>query len=455
MTISLFSTLHVWDDHIAEVLLRRYTHLTKEKLPADLSKRLADPLMEIPLHYAARSCGQTSSDMLRNLFVMSAQCVFETLHSEQIALLNENEPNAFQPESPHATGHFLRFCGRLEQSKAPVFPLIRLAMHYASLYQLAMESGADGLVKNPLGFDKASFAKMAEEFCRRIHGAIGILPPKGAQIDLLAEAMGFENGFQQLKPCLPHHDKRSRPHGILQRATRSFVDDWLGRLEPQYGPENPEWLGALIRLRDELRVEDHAVSASSWSTIYRGFMPLLLQRPEAMDQNTYSWLKRAVSRYMPQILAHLQPQHDIPRPTRPNCPETAVWDAAVRVAAKFDAAHRAQDIVDSYSEGDDGFELSKELTRRHYWDLQRDDIDTLDEVGDRVEERAAAASWFWVQIFDYPLPFPIGSTIREGVIDGVCDYRAAYYLVKAPDAVDSDNSKTRKLIAFEKARLPA
>lgn len=452
MNSALFSTLDLWENHIRSVLLRRYTHLTAQNLPDGLLARLTDPLMEIPIHYAARCCGRTQGDLLRNLFAMSVQSVFEALQPEQMTLLNEDEPVTFQIQSPHATGHFLRFCTRLRQSKAPSFSLLRLAMHYASLYQLAIESGAAQLVLNPLGFDKASFRAQSALFAQRVHDAIGVMPAKGTHLDLLAEAMGYENGFQQFKPILPSPERRSRPHGVLFRGARTSAEDWLERLLPTYQAENPDWLTAFVRLRDELRIETNAVGAGTWSLIYRGLLPVLLSPPADMDANTQTWFKKALARYMPQILAHLQPQ--VPdAPGRPSCPDTAVWDAAVRVSAQFQSSHRAQDVVDAYSHGDDGFELAKALERHHGWDFQREDIDTLDEVGDLVESREAAAGWFWLQIFGVEPPFPIGATIREGVIDGICDYQPAHYLVKPPLSVDTEHSRSRRLIAFENARL--
>jgi len=133
--------------------------------------------------------------------------------------------------------------------------------------------------------------------------------------------------------------------------------------------------------------------------------------------------------------------------TRPRVTKEMILEAAKQVAKNLDDAD-AETIAKAYSHPMDGYELAKELDRMYCWDITMSDVEELDGMNSIVGDLHREAEDRWFKDNNIQPPLPIGTRIKNGVIEGICQYSAARYLVK-------ENGCTQKgrflLIRFEDA----
>ncbi|GGO89184.1 hypothetical protein GCM10011348_46340 [Marinobacterium nitratireducens] len=140
-------------------------------------------------------------------------------------------------------------------------------------------------------------------------------------------------------------------------------------------------------------------------------------------------------------------------PPRPTVTDEIVREAAAEIAEKLGGS--VDDIVKEYSYPMDGYELAKELEKWHYWNIGRDDIDTLDEVDFRVSDLLKKAQQEWAEAHNIQPPFPVGTRVmcrsrrNTGVIDSICDHSPAAYLIKADGHDDEKDGYSRWVCKFE------
>jgi hypothetical protein len=119
-------------------------------------------------------------------------------------------------------------------------------------------------------------------------------------------------------------------------------------------------------------------------------------------------------------------------------------------AAASHATHNnfpANDISRTYTHPMDGYELAKELETYRNWDVDFDVCETLNEFQDYVEAKHLTICKEWAKTIDPP--FPIGTRIKEGVIDRVYEHAPATYAVQ----VDGEKENQKLLVKFELAEL--
>lgn len=100
----------------------------------------------------------------------------------------------------------------------------------------------------------------------------------------------------------------------------------------------------------------------------------------------------------------------------------------------------------------DGMALAIELAKWEGWDygceLDREFIDELDSIDSRVDRLHSAAVKQWFEENDVQPPLPVGTKVKQGIIDGIDEYGIARYKVKRPE----DEGKQRWLLVnFEDA----
>ena len=133
-------------------------------------------------------------------------------------------------------------------------------------------------------------------------------------------------------------------------------------------------------------------------------------------------------------------------PPRPAATREMILECCKPIAAKLEAD--AETLAQHYSRHMDGFELCMELAKWAGWDMQRDDIDTLDELDCLVYEAERKAVRAWFEEHQPQPPFAIGDTIKEGVITGISTYSPACFEVK----IEGEPDTTRRIIKFEDAK---
>lgn len=122
-------------------------------------------------------------------------------------------------------------------------------------------------------------------------------------------------------------------------------------------------------------------------------------------------------------------------------------EAARQVATKLDGAD-AETIAKTWQPHMDGYELARELDKNYYWDLTRDEMEQLDDMGEIVNDLLSEAEKQWFEENNIQPPLPIGTRIKEGVIAGIDKYGVARYLVKENGCIDPNR---HLLIKFEAA----
>lgn len=119
-------------------------------------------------------------------------------------------------------------------------------------------------------------------------------------------------------------------------------------------------------------------------------------------------------------------------------------------AAEFNAIHNnfpANDISRIYVHPMDGYELAKELETYRNWDVDFDVCETLNEFQDCVEAKYLKICFDWAKTIEPP--FPVGTRIKNGVIDRVYEHAPATYAVQ----VDGEKDNQKLIVKFELAEL--
>lgn len=134
---------------------------------------------------------------------------------------------------------------------------------------------------------------------------------------------------------------------------------------------------------------------------------------------------------------------------RPTVSQEMKLQAAVQMCADLKRKDwEASDIASSYRQGMDGYELAKELESHHWWEISADDVGDLDTMGTYVSEIHKAVCIEWAAANNIQPPLPIGTTIKRGVIAGLCEHEPATYLVRQHGET---NDKRFLLVKFEDA----
>lgn len=113
---------------------------------------------------------------------------------------------------------------------------------------------------------------------------------------------------------------------------------------------------------------------------------------------------------------------------RPKVTKEMVIEAAQKIAEHLDGD--AETIAEHYRHPMDGYELARELDRYAGWDLTMPDVEELDCLSGIVSDLHSKAEKKWVEETGIQPPLPVGTRIKQGVIDSVCDHSAARYRVK-------------------------
>lgn len=132
---------------------------------------------------------------------------------------------------------------------------------------------------------------------------------------------------------------------------------------------------------------------------------------------------------------------------RPTITKEMVLQAAKEVAANIEEAD-PETIAEHYRHPMDGYQLARELDRYAYWDLTMNDVEELDCMSSIVSRLLSDAEKMWVVEHGIHPPLPIGTEIKEGVIDSVCEHSAARYRVKERGCTEAGRFL---LIRFEDA----
>lgn len=114
---------------------------------------------------------------------------------------------------------------------------------------------------------------------------------------------------------------------------------------------------------------------------------------------------------------------------RPTITKEMILAAAQEVAANIEDGD-AETIAEHYRHPMDGYQLARELDRYAYWDLTMREVEELDAMSSIVPRLHHEAEKKWVAENDIHPPLPLGTQIKEGVIDSVCAHSPARYRVK-------------------------
>lgn len=113
---------------------------------------------------------------------------------------------------------------------------------------------------------------------------------------------------------------------------------------------------------------------------------------------------------------------------RPKITKEMILEAATQIAANLDGD--AETIAENYRHPMDGYELARELDRNAYWELTMGDVEKLDNMSSIVDRLHNAAEKKWFAGNNIQPPFPIGTAIQQGIIDGIYEHAVARYRVK-------------------------
>ncbi|MFG0924852.1 hypothetical protein ACF8SB_03960 [Pseudomonas sp. CJQ_8] len=137
-------------------------------------------------------------------------------------------------------------------------------------------------------------------------------------------------------------------------------------------------------------------------------------------------------------------------PPRPTATKEMILECCKPIAEKLEAD--AETLAQHYSRHMDGFDLCIELAKWAGWDMQRDDIDTLDELGHMVDEAERKAVKAWFEEHNPQPPFAIGDSIKQGLITGISSYSLACFEVKVEGQPDTSRLGTRCKCSFPPTR---
>jgi hypothetical protein len=109
-----------------------------------------------------------------------------------------------------------------------------------------------------------------------------------------------------------------------------------------------------------------------------------------------------------------------------------------------------EEIAEHYSQASDGYDLAKDLEGYCGWSVDAGKVEELDCVSTYVDAEMKIERKKWFDENDIQPPFPIGTEIKEGVIDHIYEYDAAMYSVKR---YGETNPTRFGIIRFENAKL--
>lgn len=142
---------------------------------------------------------------------------------------------------------------------------------------------------------------------------------------------------------------------------------------------------------------------------------------------------------------------------RPSVTSEMILAAAEEIAERVGGD--AATIAEHYSHPMDGYELAKQLDKWAYWDVSREDMETLDEMEMLVRDAHSKAEKEWVEQYSIEPPFPVGTFVetRRGVgqIDGISSHSPACYEVKPKGQNDDEASRLRWIVKFEEVEAAA
>ncbi len=115
---------------------------------------------------------------------------------------------------------------------------------------------------------------------------------------------------------------------------------------------------------------------------------------------------------------------------RPTIDKAMILAAAKQVASEIGDGADAETIADNYRPYMDGYELARQLDRYCGWDFTMSEVETLDTMTGIVMGLRRDAEKTWAEAYNIQPKLPIGTTIKQGVIAGVCEHSAAKYRVK-------------------------
>ena len=134
---------------------------------------------------------------------------------------------------------------------------------------------------------------------------------------------------------------------------------------------------------------------------------------------------------------------------RPTIDKAMILAAAEQVAAEIGDGADAETIADNYRPYMDGYELARQLDRYCGWDFTMSEVETLDTMTGIVMGLQRDAEKTWAAAYNIQPALQIGTTIKQGVIAGVCEHSAAKYRVKEHGC---DQKGRYLLINFEDAK---
>lgn len=135
-------------------------------------------------------------------------------------------------------------------------------------------------------------------------------------------------------------------------------------------------------------------------------------------------------------------------PPRPFVTPDVVLAAATELANKWEFDFTPQQIALVYSHRMDGYELAKLLDTELDCEICTNDVDMLDEMQHLVDQHLLKLEKEWFAANNIQPPYPVGTVINYGVIDGIYEHRPATYLVKE---THTKRPNSRLLVLWEDA----
>lgn len=115
---------------------------------------------------------------------------------------------------------------------------------------------------------------------------------------------------------------------------------------------------------------------------------------------------------------------------RPAINKAMILAAAEQVAAEIGDGADAETIASNYWPYMDGYELARQLDLYCGWDFTMREVEALDEMTGIVMRLQREAEKAWATAYNIQPSLPTGTTIKQGVIAGVCEHSVAKYRVK-------------------------
>lgn len=136
--------------------------------------------------------------------------------------------------------------------------------------------------------------------------------------------------------------------------------------------------------------------------------------------------------------------------TTPRRPKLSQLQIAEAVKNHLDElGFSAKEFAEEYRDWFDSYELAKALDDNCSAGLCRNDIDQIEELQAIVEDAEKQLVKKWFEENNIQPPYPIGTRLKKGVIDGIYEYSPGYYTVQEDGCTDPNQ---RLLVRFEDAQ---